>query len=38
VPLLPFDLPHGLLGQAGIGPAWSAWLDRLPRLLRDLLQ
>ena len=37
MPLLPFDLPQGLLGQAGIGPAWSAWLDRLPRLLRDLL-
>jgi len=38
VPLLPFDLPPGLLGQATIGPAWSAWLDRLPRLLRDLLE
>jgi streptomycin 6-kinase len=37
VPLLPFDLPQGLLGQAVLGPAWSAWLDRLPRLLRDLL-
>ena len=37
MPLLPFDLPQGLLGQAAIGPAWSAWLDRLPRLLRDLL-
>jgi len=38
VPLLPFDLPAGLLGQAAIGPDWSAWLDRLPRLLRDLLE
>ena len=37
MPLLPFDLPQGLLGQAAVGPAWSAWLDRLPRLLRDLL-
>jgi streptomycin 6-kinase len=37
VPLLPFDLPQGLLRQAALGPAWSAWLDRLPRLLRDLL-
>lgn len=38
MPLLPFDLPPGLLGHATIGPAWSAWLDRLPRLLRDLLE
>ena len=38
MPLLPFDLPPELLGQATIGPAWSAWLDRLPRLLRDLLE
>ena len=37
MPLLPFDLPRGLLGQAALGPAWSAWLDRLPRLLRDLI-
>jgi streptomycin 6-kinase len=37
VPLLPFDLPQELLGQAALGPAWSGWLDRLPRLLRDLL-
>ena len=37
MPLLPFDLPQGLLGQAAIGPDWSAWLDRLPRLLHDLL-
>lgn len=38
MPLLPFELPAGLLGQARIGPDWSAWLDRLPRLLRDLLE
>lgn len=37
MPLLPFDLPAGLVGQAALGPAWSAWLDRLPRLLSDLL-
>ena len=37
MPLLPFDLPQELLGQAALGPAWSGWLDRLPRLLRDLL-
>lgn len=31
-------IPPGLTRQAGLGDDWVAWLDRLPRLLRDLLQ
>ena len=33
----PIALPPGLTGQAGLGEDWVAWLDRLPRTLRDLL-
>ena len=31
------DLPPTLLAYAARGPAWADWLDRLPRLLRELL-
>ena len=31
-------IPPGLTRQAGLGDDWVAWLDRLPRLLRDLLE
>ena len=37
MPLLPFDLPAGLRAQATLGADWAAWLDRLPRRLRDVL-
>jgi streptomycin 6-kinase len=36
VPLLPFEVPPGLERQRGLGPTWVAWLDRLPRLVRDV--
>ncbi|MDX6430408.1 MAG: streptomycin 6-kinase, partial [Streptosporangiaceae bacterium] len=31
------DIPDGLLVVASRGPDWADWLDRLPRLTRDLL-
>ena len=34
LPVLPADLS----AQAALGPDWASWLDRLPRLLRDLLE
>jgi streptomycin 6-kinase len=30
-------IPDSLLAYAARGPAWADWLDRLPRLLRELL-
>lgn len=30
-------IPAGLAAAAGRGPAWADWLDRLPRLLADVL-
>lgn len=34
---MTFAVPGGLLDESGRGPAWTAWLDRLPRLVGDLL-
>jgi streptomycin 6-kinase len=31
-------LPDGVLGMARRGPAWSAWVDRLPALVDSLLE
>ncbi len=31
-------LPDGLVAQAALGPDWAAWLDRLPRLLADVVE
>lgn len=31
-------LPESLLASAGRGPDWAAWLDRLPRLVGELLE
>jgi streptomycin 6-kinase len=31
-------IPPGLEAYAARGPAWAAWLDRLPGLVRDLLR
>lgn len=33
----PLTVPAGLESQRGLGPAWAAWLDRLPRLVPRLL-
>ncbi len=30
-------IPQGLLSRRDLGPDWSRWLDRLPRLVDDLL-
>ncbi len=30
-------LPEGLEEQRGLGPDWSAWLDRLPRVFAEVL-
>ncbi|WP_182112148.1 aminoglycoside phosphotransferase family protein [Actinotalea sp. JY-7876] len=30
-------VPAGLAARAALGPQWAAWLDALPRLVRDLL-
>jgi len=32
------DVPAGLDRNRALGPAWADWLDRLPRLARDLLE
>ncbi len=32
------DLPDGVLGMARRGPFWADWVDRLPRLVADLLE
>ena len=37
MPASTISLPQALIRQAGLGPDWGTWLDRLPRLLRDLL-
>lgn len=34
---MPVDIPTGLLAVASRGQDWADWLDRLPRLTRDLL-
>lgn len=36
--LIPFELPPGLLAFAGRPSGWSAWLDALPRLVRDIVE
>ena len=36
--MLPFDLPPGLTKQAALGPRWVDWLDRLPRMVADLVE
>jgi streptomycin 6-kinase len=33
-----FQLPDGVLGMAARGPAWAAWVDRLPTLAAGLLE
>ena len=35
--LLPFDLPPAFLAAASRGPEWAAWVDGVPRIVRDLL-
>jgi streptomycin 6-kinase len=35
--LLPFDLPDELVARASRDEAWAAWLDGVPRTVRDLL-
>ena len=34
---MPVEIPAGLLVVASRGQDWADWLDRLPRLVRDLL-
>ena len=34
---MPVEIPAGFLEVGSRGPDWAAWLDRLPRLTRDLL-
>lgn len=34
---MPVEIPADFLVIASRGPDWAAWLDRLPRLTRDLL-
>ncbi|MEU0089050.1 aminoglycoside phosphotransferase family protein [Kribbella sp. NPDC006257] len=34
---MPVEIPAEFLEVASRGPDWAAWLDRLPRLTRDLL-
>ncbi len=31
-------LPDGVLGMAARGPEWAAWVDRLPGIVRELLE
>lgn len=35
--LLPFDLPDGFVAHARRGDDWAAWVDGVPRTVRDLL-
>ncbi|WP_017935613.1 aminoglycoside phosphotransferase family protein [Nocardioides sp. Iso805N] len=35
---MSITLPETLLAYAGRGPNWAAWLDRLPRLVGELLE
>jgi streptomycin 6-kinase len=37
VSLLPFDLPPTFLAHARRGDDWAAWIDGVPRMVRDLL-
>lgn len=32
------QLPDGVVAMAGRGQDWAAWVDRLPRLVADLVQ
>ncbi|TDO44733.1 streptomycin 6-kinase [Kribbella sp. VKM Ac-2527] len=34
---MPFEIPAGFLAVGSRGPDWAAWLDQLPRRIRDLL-
>jgi streptomycin 6-kinase len=34
----PVRLPDGVLGMAGRGPDWAGWVDRLPGIVRGLLE
>ncbi|MDQ3481206.1 MAG: hypothetical protein M3423_07740, partial [Actinomycetota bacterium] len=34
---LPFEIPAGLLAFSERGEDWAAWLDALPRLVRDIV-
>jgi streptomycin 6-kinase len=34
---VPVEIPAGFLEVGSRGPDWAAWLDKLPRLTRDLL-
>jgi streptomycin 6-kinase len=36
--VLPFDIPSALAGYADRGPDWAAWVDSLPRLVRDVVE
>jgi predicted dehydrogenase len=36
--LLPYDVPAGLLEQRALGPDWTSWLDRLPRLFQGIVE
>jgi streptomycin 6-kinase len=37
-PVTPSQLPDGVLGMARRGPDWAAWVDRLPRLVDELME
>ena len=34
----PLQLPAGVLAMADRGPAWAAWVDRLPRLAQEVVE
>lgn len=38
MPAETVTLPEGLAAQAALGPEWATWLDRLPRLLADVVE
>ena len=38
MPLIPFDLPAGLVGLPERDGTWRPWLERLPRLVRDVVE
>lgn len=38
MPTESVTLPEGLAAQAALGPDWAAWLDRLPRLVADVVE
>ena len=35
---MPLPIPPGLDAQRRLGPAWAAWLDRLPRLAAEVVE